>query len=279
MSQITQSISSLKIYVTWYNSGQEQQTGLDIDPFTVLNSGSTSALNQLTIINSVIMSFKSSWNQFIQNPVTNMASVFEQDLTLLKQEVDALIATASGTKSDAENLVSAISTQINNLNIAIQNYDDQYQQAQNDYNDAVNQYNDANSQLSGGQGFLSGFLTGITLGVYNKVKQEMDAANNAKNNAQASMNNIQQALANSNSAQNALNSCISTLNELNDLMAGLTDLQNGVNSTDSACKQGAIDEHNAANANDKVVIDVFIKLANTQVQTLISLGDDINSSI
>lgn len=279
MSQITQSISSLKTYVSWYNTGQEQQTGLDINPFIDLNTGCTSALNQLTIINSGILAFKNSWNQFIQNPVTNMASVFEQGLAILQQEADTLIGTASSTKSKAENLSSTVSGQINTLKIAIENYNKQYQQAENDYNNAVNQYNDANSQLSGSSGFWNGFLTGITAGIYNKLKQEMDAANNARDNARASINAIQQILINSNNTHDALNSCKSTVNELNDLMNGLTDIQNGINTTATACKQGAQDEHNAANANDLVVIDVFIKLATSQVQTLISLGDELNSSI
>ena len=279
MGQITQSISSLKTYVLWYNTGQKQKTGLNINPFVELNTGCTNALNQLATVNSIIITFKNRWSQFIQNPIINIASVFEQDLTILQQEIDTLISTASSTKSNAENLSSTVGVQIDSLNIAIQNHNNQYQQAQNNYNNAVNQYNDANSQLSGSQGFWTGFLTGITFGIFNKVKQQMDAANNAKNNAQASMNAIQQALANSNDTQSALNSCISTINELNGLMNGLTDLQNNVNITATACKQAAQDEHNAANANDPVVINVFIKLATTQVQTLILLGDELKLSI
>jgi len=279
MSQIPQSINSLNTYISYYNSGQEQQTGLSLTPFIDLNSGCTSALNQLTVINSVIISFKGGWNQFVQNPVTNMASVFEQDLTVLQQEINTLISTASAIKSNAENLSAQVSAQITSLNTANQNYTNQYNQAQTDYTNAVNQYNDANSHLHGSSGFLSGFLTGLTLGIYNKVKQEMDAANNARNNAQTSINASQQALTNIANTQNALNSCSSAIAELSDLMAGLTALQNGINGAATACGQGATDEKNAANANDPAVINVFIKLASTQVQTLISLGDDINSSL
>lgn len=279
MNPLSQSLNFIKTYISWYNTGQEQQTGLSITPFLDLYTGSTSILNQLSMINHTINAFHNSWENFVQNPLLNMASLFELYLTKLQQEVNDLISSASVVKSNAENLSSTVSTQINNLNTQIQTYTYQYQMAQNEYNNAINQYNDAESQLSGSKGFLTGFLTGISFGIYNKVKIEMNAANDAKNNAQASMNASQQAMSNLNNSRNALNSCIASLSELDTLMTGLTDLQNATNASTAACKQGAIDEHNAANAFDSEVNKIFVKLANPPIQSLFALGNEISNSI
>ena len=278
-SPLSNSTTSINNYITWYQTGQEQQTGLAIQAFIDINNGCTSAKNQLALINSGIQSFKQSWGQFVLNPVTNMAGNFEQLLTVLDGEALELVTTASTTKSNAESLSSLVSSQISNLTVAIQNFNNQAQLAQLNYQNALNEYNNANSQLSGSSGFLTGFLTGLTFGIYNKVKQEMDAANNAMVSAQANYNAAQQAAANANQSQNALNSCVSSLSELSDLMSGLTDLQNSINSVSASCTQGAQDEKNAANANDPAVINVFIKLATTPVLALIAFGDELNTLV
>ena len=278
-SPLSNSTTSINNYITWYQTGQEQQTGLAIQAFIDINNGCTSAKNQLVLINSGIQSFKQSWGQFVLNPVTNMAGNFEQLLTVLDGEALELVTTASTTKSNAESLSAVVSAQISNLNVAIQNYNNQAQQSQVDYNNALNDYNSANSQLSGSSGFWNGFLTGLTLGIDNRIKQEMNAATNAMNSAQASLNAAQQASANSNQTQFVLNSCVSSLNQLSNLLSGLTDLQNSINSVSSSCKQGAQDEKNAANANDPAVINVFIKLATTPVLALIAFGDELNTLV
>jgi hypothetical protein len=72
---------------------------------------------------------------------------------------------------------------------------------------------------------------------------------------------------------------VSSLNQLSNLLSGLTDLQNSINSVSASCQQGALDEKNAANANDPVVINVFIKLATTPVQALIVFGDELNTLV
>lgn len=278
-SPLSNSTTSINNYITWYQTGQEQQTGLAIQAFIDINNGCTSAKNQLALINSGIQSFKQSWGQFVLNPVTNMAGNFEQLLTVLDGEALELVTTASTTKSNVESLSSLVSSQISNLTVAIQNFNNQAQLAQLNYQNALNEYNNANSQLSGSSGFLTGFLTGLTFGIYNKVKQEMDAAHDAMVSAQANYNAAQYAAANAIQSQNALNSCVSSLSELSDLISGLTDLQNSINSVSASCTQGAQDEKNAANANDPAVINVFIKLATTPVLALIAFGDELNTLV
>lgn len=278
MNQIAQSISSLKAYFAWC-SGQSIQSGMDVTNFVNLSSECSIALAQFSSINNGIQSLQSKWQQASELFLMSESPVLSLLLKGLLAQSKVLIATATTIKSQSEMLETQVNAQINNLQQSIQNEQSQYNQAQTDYNNAVKQYNNAQSQLSGSSGFLNGFITGITLGIDNKVKQEEDAASDAQANAQNSMLRSQQAITKIQNGQNVLNTCNNILSELNDLIVSATDLQNTINSTYDSSQQAATDAQNAGGANSTLVALTFIKLANVAVNNLLNIGNEMNAAI
>jgi hypothetical protein len=274
-----QSIQKLKNYVAWYTSSGVQATGMNSTIFIPLYQSCNLALNQFSEQNNLIGQLRTNW-QAVQNgnPAAQSASL----IAILKNMIvlaNELISTSSLVKSQSESLETQVNGQIQQLQNSIQTEQNQYNQAQVNYNNAVNAYNNAQSQMSGGSGFLTGFLTVVTFGIDNRIKQVEDQASNAKAAAQNSMQQSQQALSLINSQQVALNACLGTIGQLDDVINSATQIQNMINSAYADCSKAASDASAAASSSSQTVEQIFMKLADPAIQSLIGLGAEMNSAL
>lgn len=281
MTQLSQSISNLRTYISWYNSGGPMFTNMNTNSFSQLSGACNQALLQFLSLNAGIEKLKNNWQNLQQS---NASATIEGVLLsgLLKDlsaQSSALISTCSVIKSTSVSLSAAVNAQIYNLQNAIQAEQNQYNQAQQDYSNAVMQFNNAQNQLSGSSGFLNGFITGITLGIDNKVKDEEDAASNAKAAAQNSMITSQLAMETIQKEQNSLNSCTGTITQLNNVIDSATTLQNTINSTYADCEKAATDAQASAASSSQTVEQIFINLAEPALTSLFSLGAELNAAI
>jgi hypothetical protein len=254
-------------------------TNMNTTPFSQLADLCNMATSQFESLNVNIQKLQNNWLNDQQLNPTVQSVLLSGSLKDLSAQSAFLITTCSNIKSTSESLEGAVNAQITNLQNEIQSEQNQCKQAQQDYSNAVIQFNNAQSQLSGSSGVLNGFLTVISLGIDNRIKDEEDAASNAKAAAQNSMVTSQNALATIQKEQTTLNSCTGTINQLNNVIDSATCLQNTINSVYASCEKAATDAQAASTSSGQTLEQVFINLAKPALTSLFNLGSELNTAL
>lgn len=125
----------------------------------------------------------------------------------------------------------------------------------------------ARKELSGDKGFLNGFLTGLTLGIHNPVKQNMDAA-------KAAMRAINASVVQHNAQHKELTQRIQEIRYGTEAMAALRHVpqamvvvRNRVNAATKAVKP-AYDEMERTEGKRERVIKIYLRRASKKMQDL-----------
>lgn len=129
-------------------------------------------------------------------------------------------------------------------------------------------YNAARSELEGDKGFLNGFLTGLTAGAYNPVKENMDRAQKALESANASISRINSLLATIRTRQAEMQASAQAVTRIEGVDSSVVQCQNVLNGAQRTLADALTKIEHADEATRAAVMRIYLNQATPIMATL-----------
>lgn len=235
---VSTSISGISAYDAWFGSGVPGWPGFPSERFGPLNSSINKFKGMAGMFRILLNEALDFWDQLStsgdlpgENILRANLLVLLARLTEVDRSASTLISDAGRVKVEAAELSGAVDrfivSEINERNRLQAEIDSLHIQMQIE----ERAYREARDELEGSSGFLNGFLTGITFGIYNPIKQNMDRASQAISRINGNMATIRQNM-------NIMTRRQSEINEAKNVVSRLgivdTDMANCQNATNQA---------------------------------------------
>ena len=203
------------------------QYGISLAP-TMTASQQTIAVSNT--LGADLSSVFQTWNQLKPDQTDSTAEAIIRSMFVsidaASEELASLKSASSNLNVAANGAISGLNALLKNLNTDIANQNNQITR----YNNLIAannvEINSINKKLSGSSGFLQGFLTGITLGIYSGLRDDLSTQ---KNDRTKNTNNrvlIQQAQAQTRHDINVINQINPALRNVETLDASIVSLEN-----------------------------------------------------
>ncbi|MEN2284463.1 hypothetical protein AAGF08_20125 [Algoriphagus sp. SE2] len=278
MTTIKNAVNLLQSFSDWSKSGGEQRAGLPSGSSTKIDETDAQMIYRSSSLQNQIQQIKSTWAQLTSGSET--PEVLNRTLTkkLLLQLDDSihtsntLMEQAVILKADLQPFQTIAKNQIKEVKKQILNSNSQKQSAEMALALARTQYNQARSELEGGKGFGNGFLTGLTLGIYNPVKKNLDKAKNAvatRNNQIAIINRQIQLYQ---TADSELNQCQNLLSKMFQLDIVITGFENLLNKIGTNFQAAFDHEEKAITTSNEKVAAYYQRLVGKDMTGLFALN-------
>lgn len=137
----------------------------------------------------------------------------------------------------------------------------------------------AQAELDGGKGFLNGFLTGITLGIYNPVKSNLKKSAAAIVRLNQAILVISQTLNAIAKLQQQMTQSKNTLSRLNTLQPAMTACQNAINTGLKNLQEADNTIGKASNNDRPKVIDIYLGKARQDIDRIISWKNSLSTGL
>lgn len=261
MTTINHAIDVLNSFSDWSKSGGEHRAGLPGGSSTKIDETDVQMVHRSSKLQNQILEIKSTWHQLVsgsETPEVLNRTIAKKLLLQLDDSIHTsttLKQQAISLKADLQPFQTLVKSQIEAEKNQLELVQSQRQKAENALKLAKTQYNNAKNELEGGKGFGNGFLTGITLGIYNPVKKNLDKAKNALATWNDQIAIINRQIQLHQAAESELNQCNGLLSNMFQLETVITGLENLLNDL-GVNFQAAFDHEEKAikTSNEKVAV-------------------------
>lgn len=183
-------IAVIRQLIHWERAGGEARAGLPTDSFDELTRNAVALRSALLSLSNNVGDALTFWDVLGRNGSTSVQTV----LSRLVSE----LGTADSDSAAAQTISSAVYADATSLLSLVRSYRKADERAINKASNDIEAARitvitskallaGARAELEGGQGFLNGFITAVTLTAVNPVQQNIDAANAAIRNGNAAL--------------------------------------------------------------------------------------------
>lgn len=275
-------LQALVRFNQWFAKGGPALTGMSPNKFKQLNADVTHIRALIAVASRELDDVENEWHKMLN--ATEVATARLRAGRLINEineancSIDEMMQQASNIDINANRVDAFVTAWKAQLSVERNNAQIAYDAAQRRHDQAVRDYNAAKSELEGDKGFLNGFVTGLTLGIHNPVKANMDKANRARKSAEASIASEKEQLKNIREYDAALRGCQNAIGHLRKLLTSITALQNLTNTIQTQVN----DTFSALQTSEKITVDTiaerFREKAGKSLAKLFGWSDAMNKA-
>jgi hypothetical protein len=269
------SLASVRDYEVWFQGGGPAKAGIPIAEFAPLTVQVHQFRGRAKMFAAHLGEALDLWSgmptggtQLGDNAVKANLGLLAVRLALANSDATELLRQAGTMKANVqvvygviERYARADAAAVQVANIQLQAYETQRAARTADYNAA-------RAELEGGEGFLNGFLTGVTLTIYNPAKDNMDRARNAIADINASINGYNSQIAIINARQAEIrNSALATA-RIEKVDSSVVQCQNALNGAQPDLLDALSKLENADQQTRARVVQIYIGRAKPAMDTL-----------
>lgn len=278
---VSTSVSGIVAYDAWFSGGLPAWPGFPGERFAPLNTSLNKLKGTAGTFRIMLDGALDVWDDLSidgalpgENILRNNLLVLLARLNEANRSAVALNGDAGMVKAEAATLSGAvdrfITTEVNERNAAQAEIDSLHLQIQ--ANEAI--YRAARAELEGDKGFLNGFLTGITFGIYNPVKENMDRASAAIATINGRIAAVNQNINLISRRQSEINQAKNVVARLGIVDADMANCQNALNQALILLSDAIRSFENAEAAERPRVFSVFVQAGAPKMGRLRQWGQD-----
>ncbi len=257
----------------WLLAGGEQKAGLPPGSLSAFKSAVQTLQGQTLNIIPELNGVQQLWTTLISEGSSNseiMAAVPTEVARLYTVQLSTitLISLAANVRAEGTRAQTLIGDNAEAVANSIKTTEARQAATEANRRQALQDLADANAQLQGSQGFLNGFLTGLSVGAYDPVKENIDkahaavtAANNDAVTLSAQMTSLQQ-------NQSELAASNQMLTALKNLDQNLANYQNVLSTAQASVISAHDNALRASTSSSAVLSRIFLNLAGHSMDDL-----------
>lgn len=269
----TASFTALRDFLGWLRAGGEQRAGLSPGSLSALGTAMEKFTMRVQLLLSDLERLQYDWTS-LRSETT--AIVVKLKIGMIGNKLDRLrlLGEQAGkeladSRQEVFRALTLVQLDMDEGKKDLAKIESQLQTAQQKLAQSQSDLAAAEAELNGEKGFWNGLATGITFGIYNPVKQNIDKANTAVANYNAELRTIE-------SRRNDLSRITSELNNGQTLLQSLisldtlfTDYQNSASVAQRTLANADKNEEAAAAARTEGAANYYYRRAGKDMEALI----------
>jgi len=275
------SLSVLSEFHSWIISGGEHRAGLPLNSTKSLHHSVQSLRSGASQLAYNLEQLRDNWSRVERGQTPGLVRVFLSkivvDLNVLHLQSDALIAEAAQSNATLQQLRELVRLHINDDRVTILQTQSSLENARKAREQARKDLSDAKKELEGSQGFLNGFLTALTFGIYNPLQENIEKANSAIMTCNNQIQVIKAQLQILNQSSEELLEGNYMLDRLNNLNGSLNEYLNFLTGAETSLKEAIEDAERSEQAQSETLGAYYKKQAGKEMNELFSWIDTFNS--
>ena len=265
MSQVKNTIRSLREFNQWMSRGGESRAGLPSGTLRNLDNEIRSYRVEITEFHLRLRRIRDFWAKMTDSRKSNtVAKVFAQKFLSDLKEIDPmgedLVQDAADIGIEAVRKQGLVDRHLKEDASQLTQAEIQLQQSRMMLMLARIEKQRAEAELNGSKGFLNGFLTGITFGIHNPLKANLDRRTNAVNNINRQIHQQQELVQRIKAQKAELEQSSSVFTKLDDLDAIMVNCKNLISNIDREMEEAIDHEQRVQNTGNQRVADIYRKL-------------------
>lgn len=275
------SLSALSDFSRWVSTGGEQRAGLPTASMSALQAASLNLQAHVAGPHRQLIAVRDQWQQIMGGTDERVSAAVHALLTELYDlslYTQTMLSEAADIRVKLQDALQLVSLHLDDDQRKLAAAQGELAAAMQHRDQALADLNAAKAELDGGEGFWNGFLTGISLGIYNPVKENIDKANAAVSAYNSACHNIQYQINALNQSQSELSQSRPTLQTLNALDPELAGYQNCLNAAQVAIGKAYTDEEHADTARSPGAVAYYQTCAGKDVDKLVVWIDAFGSA-
>lgn len=269
----------------WLAAGGEQQAALPPGSLADLQSATRRFKGRVVGLQSDLSAIREQWAQLdvpdpacdgLRDPdcsTRDRVNHLIGDLARVDQATSEMIGEAAEDRVKVEEARSLVRTYIEEDRQAIAAGEIQLQAARQRMDQAYADLEDAKAQLSGEQGVLNGFLTGISFGIYNPLQENLDKARAAVARYNDEFNTINAQIAAIQRHQSELEAGHEAIEALITLDEAFTGYQNTLTNAHTILSEAYANETHARDAATEGAASYYRRRAGSEMEQLLAWID------
>jgi hypothetical protein len=254
----------------WLTSGGAERAGLQRQSLNALGQLTDALLTDVALLCQGVYDVNSMWAESAGRgnlPLVTVTKISSQ-LKRLAGQTAGTMAVAAESKSLVAQTLSTVNAKIAEDERRLGDLRTQQEQADRRMNDARAALQQAQNELNGNKGFWNGIATGITFGIYNPLKENVDRANAAIaaiRSEQAAIQTQQQSIGQADQEVAGKRALIERLATMD---GTITAFQNTVHTASKSVDAAADHLSSANDARSPAVIALFLRRTNEDMAAL-----------
>ncbi|MCB0642887.1 MAG: S53 family peptidase, partial [Phaeodactylibacter sp.] len=268
---LTEDLANLQDFTNWLNSTAASVALTSDEQHSILQATSNFRLD-LAVLSTDLQSVEAGYSDLLGSTDESHSDLYLERMTIGLQRASE---SAEDARSDAAHLHTVLVPILQNVKDRKSSYQSEVDAATAGMVEALERetqamadYRYAESQLQGSKGFLNGFLTGITLSIYNPVKENMARAASAYHTAQVEYQNYLQEQQRQQTALDASITCVEAIEQLSSLVDHVADLQDLLATTATDLDQAKRDADDAVEAGTPAAKEFWTGRLGSQMDAL-----------
>lgn len=278
MAQMAQTFQGIVDFHAWLAGGGEARTGLDRGTFAVLSNNMIRFQATAAHLGALLDEIAAAWRDVEgDNSIKAALESVLADLADTRQAGQQGVTDAMSVKVSANEIYGVIGRHETSNQREIVKLNSSIQAATRRITQERAKVKAARAELRGEKGFLNGFLTGLTLGIHNPVKQNIDRIN-------ASIANITtQKLLNQQRARQLrtfggeLRASQRAVEKITGIDRSMSDFQNSLVDLSPLVETAYTKLNRAEHGTSRRVVDVYLKKAKPKMAELLSWRDQFRA--
>ncbi|MEO0338386.1 MAG: hypothetical protein AAF242_04155 [Bacteroidota bacterium] len=284
MSQVKNTIKSLREFNQWMSRGGESRAGLPNGTLRTLDNEIRSYRVEITEFHLRLRRIRDFWVKMTDarksNPVAKVfAQKFLSDLKEIDPMGETMVQDAADIGIEAVRKQDLVNRHLKEDASQLSQAEIQLQQSRMMLMLARVQKQRAEEELNGSKGFLNGFLTGITFGIHNPLKTNLDRRTNAVNTINRQIHQQQELVQRIKEQKAELEQSSSVFNKLDDLDAIMVNCKNLISNIDREMEEAIDHEERVQNTGNQRVADIYRSKTKDTMRELTIWHDQMSAAL
>lgn len=267
---------ALPAFAAWCREGGPSRAGMGTTDFAQLDRGVTAVRHLAGVTHDELADVARIWSRLSQaeSPAAARSHVARLLLELneLTSSCDALMSQATETSVEAERTVARVDAHHSETARTRARCESALNEVRRAHAEADRKYAEARRELSGEKGVLNGFLTGLTLSIYNPVKENLDKAKVARVKAMMAIQVEQVQLRILRQVDAELRGSRSAIQAIVGVGGAITELQNAANAAQTSMSSASDWLNRSERVSISELVERFRTTAGTHLHELFAWG-------
>lgn len=272
---------ALSDFHNWFTHGRVQLAGLPIESVTPLYDSVQDLRSRARQLAHDLESLRDDWSRIEQSQSKVLARIFLQrvivGLQSLHIQSDTLVSQTAKSNAILQEVRELVRLHIKEDQIKIDRANNDLAESCRQQEQARQRLREAEEQLKGDQGFLNGFLTGLTFTIYNPIQENINKANEAIASHNYQVQVIKSKIITLEQSSRELREGSYMLDQLNDLDKCLVDYLNFITKAETSLQEALEDAERFEDAQSERIGTYYQKQAGKEMNELFSWIDAFGS--